>query len=224
MNELTIWLTYHDDKLIQEYGLKETDTIHLFKGNDVSVKGENINHMNRFYSELTTIYYVWKNKKYSPYIGFSHYRRKFKDFYEFEEGQCQVLAINYRDHVFRHYKTMHNFQDLYDVVDVLNEQYGKNNMYTKYFLEGDIFIPYCCFIMQWNDFVKLCEWLFPILFAWDKKNGLNMDPEKYMEKARRDFRYDDVNYQCRAVAFLAERLISCYIVTEMKPFCINYLL
>ena len=48
MDELKIWLTYHDDKLIQEYGLKETDTIHLFKGNDVSVKGENINHLNRY--------------------------------------------------------------------------------------------------------------------------------------------------------------------------------
>lgn len=223
MDELKIWLTYHDDKLIQEYGLKETDTIHLFKGNDMSVKGENINHLNKFYSELTTMYYVWRNRQYSPYIGFSHYRRMFKEYYEVEKGQCQVLAINHGDHVFRHYKIMHNYQDLYDVVDVLTEQYGNISKYTKYFLEGDIFIPYCCFIMQWNDFEKLCEWLFPILFAWDKKNGLNMDPEKYMEKARRDFRYDDVNYQCRAVAFLAERLISCYIVTEMKPFSINYL-
>ena len=52
---------------------------------------------------------------------------------------------------------------------------------------------------------------------------LDMNPAMYMEKAQRDFRYDDVNYQCRAVAFLAERLISCYIVCNMIPFCVNTL-
>ena len=54
MNDLTIWLTYHDERQIQEYGLKETETIRLFKGNDVSIDGDNINHLNRFYSEMTT--------------------------------------------------------------------------------------------------------------------------------------------------------------------------
>lgn len=33
MDDFTVWLTYHDDKLIQEYGLKETGMIRLFKGN-----------------------------------------------------------------------------------------------------------------------------------------------------------------------------------------------
>ena len=221
MKELVIWLTYHDDKQIQEYQLKETDTIQLYKANDVSEKGENINHLNCFYSELTTMYYVWKNKKESQQVGFCHYRRLFKNFIEVEEGQCQVMAINYGNPVFQHYKVAHNYQDLYDAIDILNERNGIDNKYSKYLLNGNVFIPFCCFIMQWNDFDKLCSWLFPILFEWDKRNGLNMDPKKYLEKAMRDFRYDDVNYQCRAVAFLAERLISCYIVTEMKPFCIT---
>ena len=52
MKYLTIWMTYHDDQLLTEYNLKETDTISLFKGNDTSVKGENINHLNKFYSEV----------------------------------------------------------------------------------------------------------------------------------------------------------------------------
>lgn len=223
MKELIIWLTYHKDEQIHDLGLKETDTIHLFKGNDVSVEGENINHLNRYYSELTTMYYVWKNKRKSQLVGFCHYRRLFKECFDIDEGQCQVLAINYGSSVFQHYKVAHNYQDLYDAIEFLNKQYGDDNKYSKYLLKGNTFIPCCCFIMHYSDFEKLCEWLFPILFAWDKKNGLNMDPEKYMEKARRDFRYDDINYQCRAVAFLAERLISCYIVTEMKPFCISCL-
>lgn len=77
--------------------------------------------------------------------------------------------------------------------------------------------------MHWEDFDRLCRFLFPVLFAWDKKNGLNMDPRKYAEKAVRDFRYDNVMYQQRAIAFLAERLISCFLVCEMKVFCVNEL-
>lgn len=74
----------------------------------------------------------------------------------------------------------------------------------------------CCFIMTWNDFNKLCDWLFPILFEWDKRYNLNMDANRYRLKAESDFRYEDVDYQQRAISFLAERLISCYIVTNMK--------
>lgn len=222
MDEITIWLTYHNDKQIQDFGLKETDSIRLFKGNDVSVEGNHINHLNRFYSEMTTMYYVWKNKKKSKLIGFCHYRRLFNDCLGVEESQCQVMAIN-RTPVFQHYKLAHNYQDMYDAVAILNEQYGNENKYSQYLLNSNVFIPCCCFIMNYSDFEKLCEWLFPVLFAWDKINGLNMNPTKYMEKAQRDFRYDDVNYQCRAIAFLAERLISCYIVCNMKPFCINTL-
>lgn len=48
MKKNAIWLTYHDDKQIQEFGLKETDTIHLFKGNDISIEGDHINYLNRF--------------------------------------------------------------------------------------------------------------------------------------------------------------------------------
>lgn len=195
----------------------------MFKGNDTNVKGENINHLNRFYSELTTMYWVWKNKIKSQKIGFCHYRRLFRTYGDIDEGECQVLAINFQDPVMHHYRSVHNYNDFDDTLDIINEIYGKDNKYVKYLTESDIFIPYCCFIMQYSDFEKLCEWLFQILFAWDKKNGLNMDPEKYMEKARRDFRYDNIDYQCRSVSFLAERLISCYLITETKPFQITSL-
>ena len=57
--EMTVWLTYHDDAQIEQYNLKEDETIRLFKGNNTEVKGENINHLNRFYSEMTTMYWVW---------------------------------------------------------------------------------------------------------------------------------------------------------------------
>jgi hypothetical protein len=113
-------MTYHDDQLFTEYNLKETDVISLFKGNDTSVKGENINHLNRFYSELTTMYYVWKNRKESQLVGFCHYRRPFKECFDIDEGQCQVLTITYGCNVFQQYKISHNYLDLYDAVDFIN--------------------------------------------------------------------------------------------------------
>lgn len=44
MKDLTIWLTYHDDKQIQEFRMKETNTIRLFKGDGVAIESDNINH------------------------------------------------------------------------------------------------------------------------------------------------------------------------------------
>lgn len=42
-------------------------------------------------------------------------------------------------------------------------------------------------------------------------------------RIRHNYHYEDVNHQCRAVSFLAEHLICCYIVAEIKPFCITSL-
>ena len=79
MKDLQIWLTYHDDSMVDKYNLKEDDITILFKGNDINVKGKNINYLNKFYSELTTMYYVWKNNIRSKQIGFCHYRRIFTE-------------------------------------------------------------------------------------------------------------------------------------------------
>ena len=222
MKDLTIWITYHDDKQIKEFGLKEDEIFRLFKGNDLTVKGENINHLNRFYSELTTFYWVWENRIRSKTIGFCHYRRMFTHIMDVEPGTCQVMQILNMGHtVERYYRLSHNYNDIYDVIEILNEKYGKGNVYSKYFLEETVFIPTCCFVMCYEDFEKLCDFLFPILFAFDKKNGLNMKPENYRQKAEQDFRYDNVDYQQRAISFLAQSLISAYLVNHMNLVCVQ---
>ena len=128
MRDLTIWLTYHDDSQIEQYGLREDDVFRLFKGNAVNVEGDNINHLNAFYSEIVTFYYVWKNNVRSEKVGFCHYRRRFQQLMDIEKGQCQVLAINGNCSVFGHYKISHNYQDFYDAVEILNEQYGQKTL------------------------------------------------------------------------------------------------
>lgn len=110
---------------------------------------------------------------------------------------------------------------MYSVIDIVNDLYGVGNKYSKYLLEGKVFIPFCCFVVHWDDFVRLCDFLFEILLEFDRRNSLGLDPVKYREKAERDFRYGNVDYQQRYMGFLAERLVSCYLLNEMNVLCIK---
>lgn len=229
MEDLIIWRTYHKKELVDLYSLKDDPPYRLFNSNDLDVVGENINKLNPFYSELVTLYWVWKNKVKSKYVGFCHYRRVFGQTVELEDDEVQVLeSMNFGMSVFQYYKLCHNYNDMYDMFEILNSIYGEGNKYVDYMLNSQVFIPYCSFIMCYERFEQLCEFLFPILFGFDRKHGLNMDPERYKAKASHDFRFDDVKYQCRAMSFLAERLISAYLLQNMHVFYIvspqkNYL-
>ena len=223
MKELTIWQTYHEESLIEKYHLQENGIIRLFNSSNLQIEGQHINHLNPFYSELVTMYWVWKNQVKSERVGFCHYRRVFSGILNIAPRQCQVMAINRNFPVAQHYKSSHNYQDYNDAIEILDAQYGLGNKYSMYLLEGRIFIPFCCFIMHWEDFDQLCNFLFATLGSYDQMHHLDMMPERYLEKIKRDFRYDNVDYQRRAISFLAERLISCFIVCEMKPFCVSTL-
>ena len=41
--------------------------------------GDNISALNCFYSELTGVYWIWKNVHDAEYVGLCHYRRFFKE-------------------------------------------------------------------------------------------------------------------------------------------------
>lgn len=61
MEDLNIWRTYHKEEQILSYSLKNDPPFRLFNNNDLAIVGENINRLNRFYSEMVTMYWVWKN-------------------------------------------------------------------------------------------------------------------------------------------------------------------
>ena len=73
-NDLTIYCSYHNSKLIKDYNLDYLPNyIELFNTNDLTLKEDNINYLNPYFAEIVTYYYIWKNQIYSKYIGFCHY-------------------------------------------------------------------------------------------------------------------------------------------------------
>lgn len=217
-NSYRIWVTYHKDELVGQYGLKEDDRHVLFATHREPEK-KNINWLNPVYSEMVTMWYVWKNNLKSDYVGFEHYRRHLDVRKMPRKGECLVFrAIDFGARtVYEQYAQCHNAKDMDMVLSILDKEYGEDNPYRKHIMESRVLVANCCFLMKWSDFKAMCEYLFPLLEEYGK--AAVAEPERlsdWREKAAKDFGNDRTDYQMRVVSFLAERLISAWITTHMK--------
>ena len=212
----TIWITYHKDELVREYGLKE-DEMHKLFAVHKSIDGDNINYLNPVYSELVTIYYVWKNQIRSDYVGFNHYRRTFNVTRMPLENECQIYRRKLKQYtVYNQYARHHNSKDMDIILDIL--KHTGNGTYATHIKHDTFLIPCNCFLMSWKNFNRLCDWMFPILFEFAEIVGCGNDLEKWKEKAIRDFGNDEevYKYQMRIQGFIAERLVSVWITENLN--------
>ena len=220
-NDLRIWVTYHKDSQIEEYGLREDKTHTLFASHK-EVEGKNINHMNPVYSEMVTMWYVWKNNKKSTYVGFEHYRRHLENVRLPKKGECQVFNIVdfLYETVYDQYARCHNKEDMDVMLQCVDSRYGTDNPYTRNIKECHTLIANCTFVMRWQDFTKMCQFLFPLLDDFAAMFGIsNTNVEEWRKKAVRDFgETPKTDYQTRILSFLAERLISAWIMTHLLPY------
>lgn len=198
-----IWRTYHDDNLINKYDLKENNHIKLF-GTHLDYNGININYASKILCEVCTLYYVWKNYLYSDLIGFDHYGRQIKYLIIDDEQQCQVYdKWGFPPYSIKEqYCICHNEKTFNIALDIIKNKYGKS--FYNLCCNTSILYPCCSFIMGWNNFNKLCEFLFSILFEIDEYYRGGFDIKKYIKLF-----HDE--YQARQLAFLSERLISFWI-------------
>lgn len=168
INNLTIYCSYHNDQIYNNYNLNNIPSyIKLFKTSDINMPGESINHLNQHLSELVTFYYVWKNKLYSPYVGFCHYSRFFinlgyENIKKYNMHYFGIVQFNVQyDHRLNDFRWL--IVKLYDYLLQTNK--FNKDILDKIFYEKDIInIPWKeCYIFTWEKFNEACELYFNFL-------------------------------------------------------------
>ena len=165
--------------------------------------GDNISNKNMSFNELTAVYWVWKNydKLGNPdYIGLCHYRRyflfrkskevveeireigdKFFDYINYNKDtmnhlfdDCDYIAhIGHVDGIYKHYKENHHIEDLDLACKIAIEKYPEYAKTVKDYLNFSYGNFFNMFIMPKDLFFKYCEWLFDILFEFEKQVDLS---------------------------------------------------
>ena len=157
-----------------------------YEGDDT---GDNISFKNPYYSELTAVYWAWKNLD-ADYIGLVHYRRYFSykrkkkngnlfnDLLTTSEAEKLLSKADvilpkkrkyYIESLFSHYSNTHDENHLAETRKIIQERcpaYLESFDKIMRKTSGHMFNM---FIMKKNIMNEYCSWLFPILFDLEKK-------------------------------------------------------
>ena len=181
-----------DDPMYQPLHVGHAGTKDLgYPGDD---EGENISHLNCYYSELTGHYWLWKNCKDVDYIGTCHYRRYLIN------KQEKVLTKKEYAHLLENYDLIttkrvilnnsyyygfcanHNRGALDCTGEVIRDLYPE---YYETFLSlvhrnetyfGNMFVTSKAL------FDAYCEWLFTIFFEVEKRINLDTNEDAYHKR------------------------------------------
>jgi hypothetical protein len=177
------------------------------------------------YSEGSKIYYIWKKYKTkeisTKYIGFVHYRRLFpfknkipnldKIFTKF--GAIISKTVTLKTSVKTHFCEDHICKFIDEIEEIIKENFTEYYSSAKKFLNENNFN--CCnvFIMKNEDFIKYGEFIFGVLFEFDRRNKIENDDDiknlVEMEIKKTGTKFEK-NYQYRQEAFLMERLTNIF--------------
>lgn len=169
--------------------------------------GDNISDKNPYYSELTGLYWIWKNRTDSDYLGLCHYRRYFlndsgelmteSDYekilssYDVMIAQSQTGPYDYRTI----YSRSHDIRNLDLAGEVIRELYPDYcDTFEEIMVDNHCYVGNL-FVAPKALFCAYCEWLFSIFFAMESRIDTSG--------------YDD--YHKRVFGFLAEQLLMVWI-------------
>ena len=179
-------------------------------------EGENISDLNPYYSELTGLYWAWKNTNYD-YLGLCHYRRYFSTNPK-KKGFDGVLELEEAESLFTHFKVILPKKRKY-YVETLYSHYA-NTMNETHLIETrkiieqnnpeylDIYdetlkqtsgYMFNMFIMPREYVDAYCAWLFPILEELLKRIGK-----------------DGTDFENRYCGRVAERLFNVWLNKQIK--------
>lgn len=157
--------------------------------------GENISNKNPNYSELTALYWLWKNSD-ADIKGLVHYRRHFsnrKNENIFEIGsfedvldektirkimESNSIIVPKKRHYFietveSHYVNTHYLEDLIILKEVMSDIAPDYLNSLESILKKRSAHMFNMFIMKSQYFDSYCEWLFEILFEVEKRHDIS---------------------------------------------------
>ena len=165
----------------KEYALKDyySDEYNItIYDNDKMYNGICINNLNRYYGELCTMYYVWKNNLKSDIVGFDQYRRQWHDinFDKINNDKIQVYSYWNESNSLINNNDLGYF--LYHFIMYIKFYYPQYNDKLNYLLfkYPEIKNHINIFICKWEIFDKICNIVFGFLDyimpnkQWLKKN------------------------------------------------------
>lgn len=188
-------------------------------GYQLDNEGENISEKNPFYSELTALYWAWKNCK-ADYIGLAHYRRHFclkrkKNAWDsiLSSEEAGKLCLKYD-------LVLPKMRKLY--IETVYSHYN-HTLDGKHFDDARVIISRLCpeylpsfdkamkrrcehlfnmFIMKRELLHQYCQWLFPILQALEQCYDL-----EHMD-----------SFHARLVGRVSERLLDVWVMKNQLTY------
>lgn len=181
----------------------------------------------KFWSELSSFFYVSDNMELKDYVGFCHYRRYFgfgDDIPQIDEvfKDCDVIMckpLKFKHSIFRQYSICHNIEDLDIIGNIVKRKAPEYYKAFESFVDGNILFPCNMFIMKKADFIEYINFIKKIMYEYldivgtDIKKRIEDNKEKYLK----DFSPNNtVEYQYRIGGYLSERLTNVFIFKKFE--------
>ena len=211
---------YHQDRLVET---KRSPFLEIQCGkalSEISLPmqgdnlGDNISDENQFWSEITGLYWAWKNIATTKYVGLCSYRRFFNltdsseplELVSIQDGQHRIDNLNYEaievmlktvDIIMpvpytypcsiRRVCSKNYRDDDFDFLEVYIKEYTPDyySAYQKVMYSSNTAVGHNMFVMRGDDFEEYCSWVFGVLFAMKEK----LEPTDYPITQRRVFGY-----------------------------------
>lgn len=177
--------------------------------------GENISTMNCYYSELTGVYWIWKNYKEADYVGICHYRRYLindkgnllneSEFVDILKNYDIITSkkLKYDYTYYEGYADAHNINDLIETGKVIKEKYPEYYENFEHLVHSNESYFGNIMVTSKKLFDSYASWLFDILQEVQKRIEITS--------------YDD--YHKRVFGFISEFLLMVWVDTnQLKPF------
>ncbi|MDE7331791.1 MAG: DUF4422 domain-containing protein [Lachnospiraceae bacterium] len=174
-------------------------------------EGENISVRNKQFCELTGLYWIWKNAC-EDYVGLVHYRRHFllpENWLERMKGnQIDVILpvpLYVAPSIAGNYMERHIASDWKYLMTYFQEELSGEYEEAERIFNGNLYSPCNMLIARKEVLDRLCEWMFPILFAVADHGGEKED-----------------TYLNRYPGFISERLITYFFESRNSEYRVVY--